>query len=805
MTRRSPLLRGASTLVLAIALAASFSRASQAQSDPTAAAPAAKPGAQPQPQLALADPSQGLEEIVVSAEKRKENVQRVPIAITAITGASITSADQILKTNDITHFVPNASSAITEGPERPRWFIRGIGTNSTNANTVNPVGVYYDDVYIANVYNQGLPLFDLDHVEVLRGPQGTLWGKNSNGGAINFISKAPSFDPDGYAKLGYGSYDHLQLQGAYGGAIIDDKLAGRISFYHDDDPGWQKNIYDGRALGGGSDDAGRGQLLVKLTDELTADFDLHFRKYDGTVRPSAYYPDRLNANRAPGYPTAAGVTQTPYGEVDIADPGIEQLDEKGGFARINWDAGAFTVTSITGYENNHRLQTAGIFAPNPPTAAPLDLGYSVADYWQGSEELRIASPTDQDFTWLGGLYGFVEHLDASAETAFFQILPAGSSSAYGSAPAYSRAPYSEDWDSYAVFGNVGYKITDRFKVSAGARFTTEDNSIAARYYDLLGGTLSPKGTSVLLAGAALPGLNTGNYYLTSGNLTYRGGDSRTFRPWTYDFSPEYQVTDQLNVYFRYAHGVLPGGYTFTAFQTVPGTNTSATQISRLNQETLESYELGAKSRWFDNHLTANLAIFNYDYTNALTNVTVPVPGVAGVTTVLFENAGAAYSRGIELQLDAVPLEGLKIGGNLGLLDTKYTQDTTGHAGIVGAQIPRSPHVTVTAYINYDEPLNWGGDLVWALDGDWRSKQYFYGTVSQQQTNYDPYLAQRAYGVANAHLTWITRDDGKLSFELSILNLTDTTYAEHGLGPAYGSADRRLGEPRSAFFSANLKF
>ncbi|MDE1150269.1 MAG: TonB-dependent receptor [Azospirillaceae bacterium] len=785
---------------------ASSAFAADAPAPANAATPAAPADAADASATDAAD-ADGITTILVQAQRRTESARDVPLALSVVTGDTILSNDGIKRTSDIVKLIPNASAASTEGPERPRWFIRGIGTNNTGANTVNPIGIYYDDVYIANVYNQGLPLYDVDHVEALNGPQGTLWGKNSNGGAISFVSKAPTFDPDGYAKVGYGSFNERQVQGAVSDALTD-KLAGRLSFYYDGSDGWQKNLYDGRTLGGGDDVAARAQLLLHASDTLTASVNLHIRRFDGTTRPSDYIADSvapLTAGTAAqksflsvfpdGLPHTSG-----YGEVNLTNPGIEKLDEKGAQGKVVWDPGYLTVTSISGFETNKRTQTTA-YGSVPSNSAyagtPFSQSYSEADYWQASQELRIASPSEDRFTWLGGLYFFDENLSTQAASANYIRGTVATANAWGTGPQFTKNPYNQDWLSYSAFGNVGYKITDDFKISGGLRWSRERTSIQEAYYAANTGST---------ASTFISNLPQTQYWLYSAPKLFSDSQAQVTRSWTYDITPEYKINENVLSYFRYAHGVLPGGYTVTGYVAVPGTTVKAVQLYRLNPEELDSYEVGLKTNWFNNKLEVDLTGFHYDYTNAVVNVpTIVDPTNPSSVTVLFRNAGAEEVWGGELRADAAPIHGLHVGGTLGLLNTKYTGDTGSTATILGAQAPRSPHVSLTAYANYDQHLPWGGDVIYSVDGSWRSQQYFYPTIASQISSPDPLLKADAYGIVNASIAWQPRDDGKLSFEFSVQNLTDTKYVELGLPVANGSVDQRFGQPRSFFFSVTDRF
>lgn len=238
-----------------------------------ASADAAGPAVQGKPKAknankAVADTNLGT--VTVTARRRKESIQEVPVAVTALSGDSIKN-NELRVVNDITRYVPNFTAQSTEGRERPRWFLRGVGSNDPSDLSLSPIGVYFDDVYINSVFGQGFPLFDLDHIEVLRGPQGTLWGKNTIGGAVSLTSKKPTFDVDGYGKVGIGQYNNRLAEAAIGGPIgSNDVLAARLSVYHENGDSFYTNTVSGGRFGGFHDNAVRFQLLAVPTSKSVA-------------------------------------------------------------------------------------------------------------------------------------------------------------------------------------------------------------------------------------------------------------------------------------------------------------------------------------------------------------------------------------------------------------------------------------------------------------------------------------------------------------------------------------------------------
>lgn len=787
------------------------------------------------------------QEVIVTATKRKQKAQDVALDLTVLGAAQLKNLPQIKQTNDVIQFIPNAQGASSEGKARPRYFVRGLGTNNVNFNAINPLGTYYDDVYIANVYNQALPLYDLDHIEALEGPQGTLWGKNANAGAINFISKAPTFKNDAYVTLGGGSFGEFRAEGAVGGALIPGKLAGRLSFYHDGDDGWQHNKWNGQDYGSENETAVRQQFLVTPTDDLSVLLNVHLRNYDGANRGVGFINDPLDGFTGAAFtPYYKGVRQpaTAYDEVNVAGPNSTHINEKGASAKVTWDPGKFTVTSITAYEGNvydvltgatGGVPVSGIAAPPgalnaaltqfwgpaTPGATPTSLSTQNTNYWQFSQELRIASPERNRFTWLAGLYGFAEGQSSTTWTGVFapNVNLIGTAAAGGAgagafgqspvSPQLAFFPWNQDTHSYAGFANLGYKITSRLKISGGVRWTTEHTAIDSSFADIGGATQAAVNANPALVNR----INPSNYTTVATTSVASFSDAQTQRNWTYDFTPEFKITDNVKTYFRYARGALPGNFSFQPYVVPNGFGGNASLFTakplRLKSEELDAFEIGLKTQWFDKRLTANGTVFHYDYNNAATNVPTAVPGLA-VPAVLFINAGGESVDGADIALDAKITPRLHIGGNAGLLRAVYNSDAINKAdGIAGQNVPRSPRLTTSLYASYNQDLPFGGNLIYAGDVNFRSKFYFYPTATTQSAKnaagFVDQQTQTAYALVNTSLTWYPTDKSQTSLQFSVLNLFDQHYTILKLQNGYGANAVYNGQPRSFFVSVTSKF
>ena len=365
-----------------------------------------------------------LPSVTVTAQKREENVQSVATAISTLDGKELTDDGIGRSASEILNYVPNASAA-TMQHSRPRWWIRGVGAGQQQWDLANPVGFYLDDVYISNASATGFPLFDLDRVEVLRGPQGTLWGKNTTGGAIDVLSKKPSFNDsktDDYLKVDYGSYNDHILEGAVGGTIIDERLAGRISFHDEDQGGIRKDLFTGNKDGAFNDGAIRGQLLAQLTPNLDALLNVHYRKYttDGAITTTASYA--ANGVFRNGYIPSPG-----YTDVSTNAPNHSDTTQDGASLKLNWQLGKLALTSVTGFEGFESEALAD--GDNTPLEISRSHTYGTSKQW--SQEFRLASPREDRWNWLSGVHLFREDIDYNAAGA---QLPPSSVASLASSP-----------------------------------------------------------------------------------------------------------------------------------------------------------------------------------------------------------------------------------------------------------------------------------------------------------------------------------------------------------------------------------
>jgi len=726
-------------------------------------------------------------DIIITATRRAESVQDVPTAVTVLDSDLFTVGGLGRSAHEVLSYVPNASAG-TQQHGRPRWWIRGVGAGQQQLDLANPVGFYLDEVYISNASATGLPLFDLERVEVLRGPQGTLWGKNTTGGAIAVVSRRPTLTPgdaDNYFKIDYGSFDDKIVEGAVGAVIVPDLLAGRISAHVENRDGRYRNQFTGERDNGIEDTLLRGQLLAAPAPDFEALLSVHYRRYktDGTYwSTGSYAPDGVFRD---GY-----VPSTDPDHVSTNADEFSDTEQYGGSLRLQWDIGDYSLTSITGYEKYDTVASSD----NDYTPLEVARNHNDAESRQWTQEIRLASPQSDRLSWIVGLYYFNEKIDSRTWSA---TLPAGSvpSLPGPAAPAaYSLVDYDHKAESGAAFASLKFAVTDRFDITGGARWTRETKTLV---FDRRASP-DPAATSWTNLEHWWDSY-TGTF---GGPGTFGGTLKRSWDAFTYDVSPSWRFADDQLVYFKFAHGLKSGGFNTAAQLPVA--------LQAVKPEKLDAFEVGYKSQWFNGRLTFNASAFHYEYDDVQINVVGPNPGaVGGATTSYLQNAARAHVDGAEFELVAEPIDGLNINAALGLLDTEYDelQVVNGGADLSGAEFVRAPHVTLNLGASYTFAVKDDHRLQVQADGRYQSLQHYY--ITPQDTVNRRFLSQPGYALVNARISYLSPDD-RFTLSAYVNNLFDKTYRNHALpqsNPARGITGDTIqwGEPRTIGASLVARF
>lgn len=725
------------------------------------------------------DVESSLGSIVVTAQRREENAQEVPTAISVLGGEEFLQRGIGRSASEILNNVPNSSAGTIQNG-RPRWWIRGVGAGQQQLDFPNPVGFYIDDVFISNASATGLPIFDLERVEVLRGPQGTLWGKNTTGGAINIVSKKPTFseNPEGYAKVDYGSFGDKVIQGAVGGTIVDERIAGRISFYNQDLDGRFTNQFNGKTSGGLEDSVIRGQLLFALTPDLDALLNVYHRKYKTDGNVGTVYT-RTGEFRN-GYRPSRDINHVSSNAEDSND-----VTQNGISLNVNWQLGKLTLTSITAYAD----YKANTFSDSDNTPLEIGRGYTDAKSKQWTQEFRLASPREDRWNWLTGFFYFKEDIDSFSAAA---RLPNGAvPQLQGSSQAntFNRTDLAHETESYAIFGSTTYNFTDKFDTTLGARWTTEEKNydLDRRSNALLGGPNAGTDTSWSDYGAWW------NSYTGAigGTGTFVDARDKRWNAFTYDITPQYKITETDRIYFKFARGIKSGGF-----------NTAATNplaLNTLKPEELNSYEIGYKSEWLNGRLNFNANAFYYDYSNVQVNV---VGTNLAVPISYLQNVEKASVKGAEFEIEALPTNHLHLNANIGILKTEFEKFDVlnGGGNHDGNEFVRAPRWSAQIRGTYNIPLENGSRILLGADARYLGKQYFF-VVPQD----NDLLNQGAYTLVNARISYLTKND-RVEITGYVNNLFDKEYRYHAL-PASNASGNTVywGNPRTIGASLTYRF
>jgi len=612
-------------------------------------------------------------DIVVTAQKRAERLQDVPVSITAFTGETLARA-QIQSATEIARQAPNFRVSVLGNEDQPKFSIRGVSTSDFNLNTASPTGVFYDEVYVASQALGGSSLFDVERIEVLRGPQGTLFGKNTTGGAVSIITRAPSMAADvgGYLNLQAGNNDYFHADGALDVPLVQDRLGVRVAFTASTSKGWIDNV-TGRDLSTISSNALR--FSAKYQDD--ADFTATLRIGRSRSNPTNIGP--IVNGFGPGGVSSTGVnprinplTGQPLGQRQGAYNVIGEIRAYGDNANLTLTKGLgdLTLTSITSVIKGQFLNTVDVDGTN------LDaLQINFADHSKEySQDLRLSSDFSGPFDFTAGLYYFKDIADI--DTDYFI---AGHSFTLAQS-------YRQTRTSYAAYADATLEFAEGSTLYGGLRYTSDHGRL--------------KRFEVVPTIALQPTLKY-NDAKPSGRIGLRQ-----------------KFTNDIMAYAQFSRGYRSSGFN-------GGALSSAADITVARPEFLNSYEAGIKSQLFDRKLTLNLSAFHYDYRDQ------QFINVVTVTSVGLVNAGRSKIDGLEAEVILRPAAGLSINAGLGLLDARYTQLVLNGVDLSGNRMIEAPKSTVNFGLDYTAPIG-NGDIAFHVDGTAIGKVFFSAQNNQDQ-------------------------------------------------------------------------
>ncbi|WP_210009163.1 TonB-dependent receptor [Aquirhabdus parva] len=700
-----------------------------------------------------------LEAVTVTASRRTENIKNVPVSVSLIRGEQLNvlnSGGQDIRV--LAAKTPSLNIESSNGRSFPRLYIRGYGNTDFNTYASQPVSLVYDDIVQENAVLKGYPMFDLAAVEVLRGPQGTLFGRNSPAGVVKFDSVKPTLDNkvSGYYSLSDGTYNTANAEGAIN-IPLNDVLAVRVSglVQHRDD--WVKDTVTGGKLEGYDEKAGRIQLLYKPSDDFSALLNVHARDMSGSARLFRANIIQPGTNKLiDGFDPA---------EISTDAHNKQELQTSGTNLHLTWNFDQFKISSITGYETINKYFTRGdidggygaVFAPPSGPGLipfPVETSGGVNDHKQLTQEFRIESKSGQPLNWQAGVYYFWD--DITGESIGYNTLsnPSGQKT--------TDMIWEQDNKAWAAFGSASYDLTDKFKVRGGIRYTHDERNFDVKLADKV---------PMLGAKSADADVNKVNW----------------------DVSGTYAITPDVNLYARVATG-------FRAPSIAPPTE--FVPITVAQAETVTSYEAGFKSDLFDKRARLNFSVFRYD----VKNQQLTVVGGQNNSNVLI-NADKSIGQGAEVDFQANLTEHLKFTLGTSYNDTEIKDPNLYVApcrtctvtdpeivkngktlvSINGNPLPQAPKWISNVTLRYGIPLNLNKDDEFFVYTDWsyRSSANFFLYESAEFKS-QPILE----GGLRVGYNW---DAGKYEAAVFARNITNTIRTTSGID--FNNLTGMINEPR----------
>ena len=651
--------------------------------------------------------------LTVTATKRAESLQSVGVSVNAFTGDAMEKLG-IHNSDEVLLRVPNLEIQANNGSTNANIFIRGLGTTGPGFNTLSGVGIYSDEVSLNSPVVNILQVYDLERIEILRGPQNTLYGRNTTGGAVNFISRKPEIggEANGYVRATYGRFNQADIEGAFG-APLGEKMAFRAALQAQYRDGIRNNPFLGTKDFDREKWAGRLQLAFQPTDHFDATVKIHGERVRGSnLRwKSVGLRDPDNPSQPCALPITLGSgcgdingfadTDNPRENfANLVDP-ANNVDAFGASLHMNYEFGnGIVVTSITAYEeNDYENQEDSDASPN--TIFHFN---QVSEAEQISQEIRVKSADEDRFRWIVGAYGFWEDTSGSTGPIFAAM------------NMVNMTQLDLDTEVYSIYGEVEYDVTEKVTVVGGLRYShdkiTGTNNTAVRFFSEVGQFLTPTDGQDTLTWAELVSFP----FAMGRDIFFDLEDS--WNEWGGKVGLEYQATDDIFVYANVSRGFKGGNFSAAPLQAIAGTAGMA-----VDPEIVVNYELGFKSELIDNTLTFNLSAFYADYTNQQVLRLTDSPGF-GLAAALV-NVGGSEIYGIEADIAWAPIEGLFFDVNLGWLQTKITDFTDDDGNdFAGNKLANAPSFNIMFSARYEYEFGSGALLGFGGDISYTSRRQF---------------------------------------------------------------------------------
>ncbi len=703
-------------------------------------------------------------DIIVTANKRSENLQKVSISVSAVAGDALEKG-RTTQIDELVSKVPNLQLTSTVGDNTPIFALRGVSLNDYSLNQSGPVATYYDEVYKGNFALLGIALFDLARVEVLRGPQGTLYGKNTTGGAVNLISRAPKLgETSGYLNAGYGNYNRFDVNGALN-VPLGSNAALRVAGTFAKADGWFKNVLPGQPdLASVSEYGIRAALYVEPSD--TVSFTLRGSTSYQNPRNYGIYAEPVTVNRAGLSDRQIAANETSKrrartyslaltGNIDLSD--------------------ALSLTTITSWDKgnlNFIEDTDG------QSIALLEIPYTDRAT-QFAQDLRLTSDFDGPFNFiLGGYFNREKVFNASTFKIAQDVASGGDVDGNGivndadcaATTAGEACQFGNSFDqikiSLAVYTDASFELSDTIKLKAGLRFTRD----TGRQPNFIAEQIGPSGA---VLGITIPTPATPLSYKIN-NLSGKIG-------------LDFQAAPDNLLYATYSRGFRAPSFNAQAFFDPSELNVAAA-------EKVDSLEIGSKNKFADRQITLNMAAFYYNYSN---QQFINIDPTTAAQTLL--NIPKSRIWGGEAELTARTSDRLTLRGSFGFLNAKIQQGLVSGANVAGNKLTNAPSVTASA--GFDATLYDGSAGKFSASGDlaYTSSQFF-DVVNTSR------LRQSGYALLSGHIDWSSANE-RVNVSIWGKNLTNKFYftSRVDLLAGFGFDYNHLAAPRTYGITVGTKF
>jgi iron complex outermembrane receptor protein len=714
--------------------------------------------------LAFETPAAELETVVVTARKREEDTQNVATSIRVLSGEEAVTLG-VQRPADLAALTPGLNAKYTVGSESPVFTMRGIGLNDFSSINNPSVGVYFDDIFVPFIPMMGGQIYDIERIEVLKGPQGTLYGRNTTGGAIKFISRKPTSTTQANLRADYSSWRTLEVEAGIGGALTDTLNARVAAFTRQRGSGYMYNRYSGKHVGEQDRLAGRVILDWRPSDTFDAELNLHAGRdrSDAILREHIGFRDPVTgvitcpavlAGKRGGCTDLSGYADNdnnPYAS-DVNNLYGDKVRSRtyGAALSLNWDLSRATLTSVSGYDRYARDLVDDTDA-SPNITFETDVHEKIYVF---SQEIRLVSDDSWKAKWVAGLFYSRDNTDTSNEQAVDELYR-----------TRVKVLNDQTTEAYALFANGELPLAERWSLTAGIRLSHEKKRRWTQSLDL-----ASLGNISMLS-------PTGGYYVfVTDDTTIEDDDVSG------NLGLNYRPSDDVMLYATASRGFKSGGFKGNI-------SFNPLQVGAYDPEALFAYEAGIKSTLLDGSLRFNAAAYYYDWKDfqaySLVQLEIPV--------VMLTNAGDAEVKGIEADITWRPIDRLQVSAAANWMEGKIVKFDTlpGGQDNRGKKLANAPEVTFSGVVKYEFPsLGRGWSPYVQSQVSYQSRVFF-----EIQNN--PINSQGEYWLASLRLG-ATSEDGKWDIALWSRNLFNEAYISESrfVDLRVFPSQNTYGEPRS---------